>query len=401
MASRDRMLQLKSSDRRLLVITETLGVGGTESHLLRTLPRLAEADWSIVVFCLTERGERASQLENAGIKVFSGPLLAKRKDSFLRYPAHIMFAANKLYRLMRRWRPQIAHFYLPGPYLIGAHVAIAARTPIKVMSRRSLSDYQQNWPRAVRLERWLHSKMDAVIGNSRAVVRELLAEGVPEARVRLIYNGIEVAMPLPDRNDARRALGLDGDALVGVVIANLIPYKGHIDLIRGLAHAQASLSKPLRILCAGRDQGLRSELESLAAALGLMDNIQFLGQRPDIAPLLAAADFGLLTPYGNEGFSNAILEGMAAGLAMIVTDVGGNAEAVLHDETGLVVPTRDAKAIGDAVLRLAQDPEQRKRLGAAARKRVESEFSLDKCVTAHADLYEELIEKIEAGMAAE
>ena len=74
------MLQLKSSDRRLLVITETLGVGGTESHLLRTLPRLAEADWSIGVFCLTERGERASQLENAGIKVFSGPLLAKRKD---------------------------------------------------------------------------------------------------------------------------------------------------------------------------------------------------------------------------------------------------------------------------------------------------------------------------------
>lgn len=92
-----------------------------------------------------------------------------------------MFAANKLYRLMRRWRPQIAHFYLPGPYLIGAHVAIAARTPIKVMSRRSLSDYQQNWPRAVRLERWLHSKMDAVIGNSRAVVRELLAEGVPRS----------------------------------------------------------------------------------------------------------------------------------------------------------------------------------------------------------------------------
>ena len=68
---------------------------------------------------------------------------------------------------MRRWRPDIAHFYLPGPYLIGAHVAIAARVPIKIMSRRSLSDYQRNWPLVARLERRLHTKMDATIGNSK------------------------------------------------------------------------------------------------------------------------------------------------------------------------------------------------------------------------------------------
>jgi hypothetical protein len=78
-------------------------------------------------FCLTERGERAEQVEAAGVEVFSAPRLATRKESFLRYPAHVSFAANKLYWLMRHWRPQIAHFYLPGPYLIGAHVAIAAR----------------------------------------------------------------------------------------------------------------------------------------------------------------------------------------------------------------------------------------------------------------------------------
>jgi glycosyltransferase involved in cell wall biosynthesis len=389
-------MQLQSnSGRRLLVATESLGVGGTESHLIRTLPRLAASGWSVVTFCLTERGERAEQVEAAGVEVAASPRLARRKGSFLRYPAHVALATNNLYWLMRRWRPQIAHFYLPGPYLIGAHVAIAARIPIKIMSRRSLSDYQRNWPLVARFERRLHAKMDALIGNSRAVVRQLIEEGIPEARVRLIYNGIEVSPVLPDRNEARQALGLDNDTLVGVVIANLIHYKGHRELVRGLSHLEQELPSNWRILVAGCDHGIRAELEELAAARGISHRIQFLGEYSDIPRLLAAADFGLLTSR-EEGFSNVILEGMAAGLAMIVTDVGGNAEAVVHGETGFVVPPRNPKAIGDAILELARNPEQRKRFGAAACKRVEKEFSIDKCVKAHADLYEEMLYKIEA-----
>jgi hypothetical protein len=143
----------KSSERRLLVVTESLGIGGTESHLIRLLPRLVAFDWSVKVFCLAERGERAEEVEVAGVKVISALRFAQHKRSLLRYPAHVTLAVNKLYWLMRRWRPQIAHFYLPGPYLIGAHVAIAARTPIKIMSRRSLSDYQRNWPLVARLGR--------------------------------------------------------------------------------------------------------------------------------------------------------------------------------------------------------------------------------------------------------
>jgi glycosyltransferase involved in cell wall biosynthesis len=344
---------------------------------------------------LTERGERAEQVEAAGVEVAASPRLARRKGSFLRYPAHVALATNNLYWLMRRWRPQIAHFYLPGPYLIGANVAIAARIPIKIMSRRSLSDYQRNWPLVAKLERRLHAKMDAVIGNSRAVVRQLIDEGIPEAKVRLIYNGIDVSPVLPDRNEARQALGIDNDTLVGVVIANLIHYKGHRELVRGLSHVETELPTPWRIFVAGRDHGIRAELEELAAARGISHRIQFLGEYSDIPCLLAASDFGLLTSR-EEGFSNVILECMAAGLAMVVTDVGGNAEAVLHGETGFVVPPRNPKAIGDAILELARNPEQRKRFGAAARKRVEKEFSIDKCVKAHADLYEEMLDKIEA-----
>lgn len=382
--------------RRLLIVTESLGIGGTESHLIRTLPRLKDAGWSVATFCVTERGERAGQVEEAGVQVFAAPRVAKQKGSMLRYPAHVTLAVNRLYWLMRRWRPQIAHFYLPGPYLIGAHVARAVGTPIKVMSRRSLSGYQQNWPTVARLERSLHEKMDAVIGNSRAVVNELLEEGIPKSKIRLIYNGIQSLRPLPDRARARAALGLDDDTLAGVVVANLIHYKGHRELVRGLSHVAANLSSPWRVLVAGRDHGLRAELEALAAARGIPEHIQFIGENADIPSLLAAADFGLLTSR-EEGFSNVILEAMSAGLPMIVTDVGGNPEAVLDGETGCVVPPCNPKAIGDAILRFARNPALRKRLGAAGRKRAEKEFSIERCVQSHAELYEELLNRRRAG----
>ena len=140
-----------------------------------------------------------------------------------------------------------------------------------------------------------------------------------------------------------------------MVIANLIPYKGHRELIEGLSHIERELPGDWRILLVGRDHGIRAELEALSTTCGVSHRIRFLGQRSDIPALLAAADFGLLTSR-EEGFSNVILEGMAAGLAMIVTDVGGNAEAVVHGETGFVVPPRNPKAIGDAILELARNP---------------------------------------------
>ena len=75
---------------RLLIVTESLGVGGTESHLIRTLPRLAASGWNVVTFCLTERGARAEQVEKAGVEVCASPRLAERKGSVLRYPAHVV-----------------------------------------------------------------------------------------------------------------------------------------------------------------------------------------------------------------------------------------------------------------------------------------------------------------------
>lgn len=384
---------MSNAVNRLLVITESLGIGGTETHLFRLLPRLAASGWDITTFCLTGRGRRAAELEELGVRVVAPFQAGWTGGSVVRSPARLAERLVSLYSLARRWRPTIAHFYLPGPYLLGAPATIAAGVPIKIMSRRSSSRYQGARPILARVERALHAKMDMVIGNSKAVVGELRTECVSEAKLHLIYNGIELPTRQPQREAARKVLGLAVDELVGVMVANLIAYKGHSDLIRALILVSKRLPSRWTLLLAGRDEGLKSKLEFLARNGGISRHIRFLGECSDTAALLAAADFGLLTSH-EEGFSNAILEGMAAGLPMVVTDVGGNPEAVLDGVTGLVVPPRNVEAIGEAVLRIANDPGLRARLGEAGRIRVQKEFSMTRCASAHDRLYRSLIERL-------
>ena len=171
-----------------------------------------------------------------------------------------------------------------------------------------------------------------------------------------------------------------------VTVANLIRYKGHSDLFEALDWIKGSLPARWTLLCVGRDDGIGERLRKQAVARGIESNVQFLGERPDIASLLASADIGILCSH-EEGFANSILEGMAAGLPMIVTDVGGNAEAVIDGTTGLVVPPHNPKALGAAIVKLALDPELRRRMGRAGRERVEKYFGIDRCVANYARLY--------------
>ena len=109
-------------------------------------------------------------------------------------------------------------------------------------------------------------------------------------------------------------------------------------------------------------------LRAQATALSIQDHVRFLDVRDDVPALLAASDIGIIASH-QEGFSNAVLEGMAAGLAMAVTAVGGNPEAVIDGECGLVMPAKDPPALARALARLAGDPALRRRLGAAAQRR--------------------------------
>jgi glycosyltransferase involved in cell wall biosynthesis len=261
--------------------------------------------------------------------------------------------------------------------------------PVRVMSRRSLNVYSQNrhWVREIEIK--LHRTMSAILGNSLSVVRELHGvEYVPSDRLGLLYNGIDAAVfHRPELREAERAaLSLSPATVAMITVGNLIPYKGHADLIEALRLSAGKLPADWRLFIVGRDDGIGEALRRQAAAAGLGDRIVFLGERRDIGELLSACDIGLLCSH-QEGFSNAVLEGMAAGLPMIVTDVGGNREAVADNECGFVVPAHDPARLGQAIVTVSGDAALRARFGAAGRARLLEKFSIEQCVAKYDRFY--------------
>jgi len=361
-----------------MVVVGQLGVGGTEQHLAQVLPRLSRAGFDVQVFALKAGGAIAGRLLAGGV-----PVLAhlSRRDGWV----GVLQAAWRLRQEMRRRRPQIVHFFLPAAYLIGV-VATLGIDVRRVMSRRSLANYQARYPGVRLVERLFHRHMYAVLANSRAVAAELLREGVPRCKLGLIYNGVEDPTQGWGRETARRALAIGDETLVFVTVANLIQYKGHADLLDALASAQQDLGSDWLLLCAGRDDGIGAELKARAQHLGIAACVRWLGQVQEVGVCLAAADVGVLASH-EEGFSNAVLEGMAAGLPMLVTNVGGNAEAVLDEDCGLVVPAHDVGALAMALRRLSSTRSLRQSMGQRGRARAAAHFSIDICVANYERLY--------------
>lgn len=368
----------------------SLDLGGAERHLLQVLPELKRRGWQVELYCVTRRGVMADALEEKGVPVYTPTLVGQCKPGILSRVVGVVAALIELTVHLWTRRPALAHFFLPEAYIIGGICALIAQTPVRIMSRRSLNDYQQGRPISRWVERRLHHTMHHVLGNSRAVVEQLNKEGFTVERVSLIYNGIELTQLRSRRGRAevRLELGIAPMALVYVLVANLIPYKGHRDALQAFAFAQSDLPEGWTVLMVGRDNGIGELLRTEAAALGIGDHVKWLGMRRDVPDLLAASDVGLLCSH-QEGFSNAILEAMGAGLPVIATDVGGNAEAVLNGQTGRIVPARSPSHLAEAIVSLA-DKERREKMGSAARARVESLFSLSSCVDRYESCYRKL-----------
>jgi len=366
---------------RVLVIAPRLNIGGTEMHLTRVLPELRRQGVDVSVFALARGGRLEAQLAGKGVPV-NGPT-----DSGRRWRQSLR-AGLSLRGELRRRRPDIIHFFLPEPYLVGALASAGMRPMVRIMSRRSLAVYQQSHVMLGRLERWLHRFTDVLLGNSSAVVEELVAECGDRSKVGLIYNGIDVppAATADQRMALRREFGLPAASFVLVVNANFIAYKGHADLFDALGQMKDRFAGPWRLLLIGRDLGTGATLRQKAAALGIADNIVWVEDRMDAQTALAAADVAVV-PSHQEGFSNSLIEAMACALPVIATRVGGNLDAIVDGESGLLVPVQDPAALMAAISRLRDDAALRQRLGTTARSRVQALFSLDTCVQRYLKLY--------------
>jgi glycosyltransferase involved in cell wall biosynthesis len=378
---------------QILFVIGSLELGGAERHVAHVSRHLKIRGWKPEVFVLTPGGPLTKFLQesNVPIKGYSLPNWFARlvKSDRLRTRIELLLSIPVLLGTIWIRRPVVLHFFLPGAYIIGGITSLFSRVPVRIMSRRSLRNYQATKPFLARIEKFLHPKMTLVCGNSKAVMSELLEEDISAQCLRLIYNGIDFepyTKPF-DRSTSRMNAGVPENALVFVLVANLIPYKGHSDLIKALAKIRADLPDPWLLLCLGRDDGIGPDLREEADSLGVGSHIRFLGSRTDVPVFLRLADIGLLCSH-EEGFSNALLEGMAAGLPMVVTDVGGNAEAVLDTITGFVVPAHNPERLAEALLKISR-ADDRAAMGASGRRRAEKHFSMVACIDAYEALYRE------------
>jgi glycosyltransferase involved in cell wall biosynthesis len=321
----------------------------------------------------------------------------------------------RLARFLRQQRIDVLQVYFPDSTYFGVPVARLAQVPKIVCTRNNIGYWTT--PLHRRLGRFCHRLSAGLVANCQACGQAVTkGEGLSPRRIAVLENGVDlsrfpeprwpyspVPLPLPEpvplafplrfqESGGGRGTGKGTDspsysARIGIT-ANLRPVKA-LDVFVRAAGELAETHPQVTFHIAGEGE-LRPELEKLVADLGLTDRIFLPGTIEDVPNFLRDLDIAVLCSK-SEGMSNAILEYMAAGKAIVATAVGGNVQLLEHDRHGLLVPTGDPHALAEAMRRLIDDPALAIRLARAARQRVEEHYSREAMVRRFEDFYERLL----------
>jgi glycosyltransferase involved in cell wall biosynthesis len=236
-------------------------------------------------------------------------------------------------------------------------------------------------------------RTDAVVAVSDSVRQELLASGVPAAKLVTIYGGVDIGRfhPGVDGEGVRDELKLPAEALVITKVAHVREWKGYEIFLQAAAIVAATEPRAL-FVGVGKGTGETPELDHLVRGLHLGDRVRWMGFREDLPQMLAAADICVHAATAGEGVTGVVREALAMAKPVVVTDVGGNRELVIDDETGLLVPPRDPARLAAAILTLVRSPARARMLGWAGRRMVERSFSHDVKAERVEQLYQHLLQ---------
>ena len=297
---------------------------------------------------------------------------------------HDLRFAWRLKQFLKSRRPDLVHCHSRrGADFVGGWAASSARIPA-VLSRR-VDNPEPAWTAKLR-----YRPYRKVIAISENIASVLTGNGFDSGRLVVIRDAVDIGSVKADPDDdvLYRQFNIANSAFSIAVVAQLIPRKGHrflLDVLPGLC-AEHPYIKAIFFGAGDSEANLRA----LARKLGLSATVKFAGFRHDVDDYLAAFDV-LVHPAEREGLGVAMLKGAAAGLPVIAFDIAGAKEAVVHGQTGILIPPGDMAGLQNALELMIEDPTLRKELGEAGRQRMQDDFSVRTMVESHIDVYEQVL----------
>lgn len=373
--------------RKVLHLIPSFHQGGSEWQAVQLVDALAaDGRFDVRLACLEKAGVLLGKLN-----AFSaGDIDEFRLNSF--YDSNMVRQLRAFVRCLRRGKIDIVQTHDFYSNIFGMLAARFARTPVRIAAKRETG---MRTGRQLFIERRAFAAADAIIANSVGVKEFLVSTGVKGEKIEVVHNGLDESRFVAsgaDRASVLEELGITvapSSTLVTIVANMRDEVKDHEMFIRAAARV-AGRNDNARFVVAG--EGERLEIvKRLSVDLGIESRLIFVGRCGRVPDLLSVSDVCVLTSR-SEGFSNSIVEYMAAGKPVVATDVGGAREAIVHGETGFLVGSEDDESLADRLSTLLDDAGLAEKMGRLGKERVARMFTVRTQVERTVALYERLIE---------
>jgi glycosyltransferase involved in cell wall biosynthesis len=372
---------------RLVHIITGLGRGGAESVLLQLCAASQGEGLSHTVVSLTDRGEMASALEEAGVRVI---------DLGMTTAVSVGPAVWRLRKILHALEPDIVQTWMYHADLIGGIAARLAGVRSLIWGIRSTVTNSVSIKRSTRFLIHICAVLSRIVPARIVVCAYNAAEAHAKAGYRrdkmvVIQNGVDCTRFSVDMSSVeawKNANGIRPDLPLIGIVARFTPQKDHLNFLRAIDRLVAKGEVFQCILVGNAMDGTNDTLMRWIGELGLSDHVMLMGPRSDLPDVMRALDLHVLSSRV-EGFPNVLAEAMACGTPCVSTDAG-DAEYILGDK-GWLVPNGDfnalANAIGEALTERRESPEMWQDRQAASREHIREEFSLQRMVDDYAELW--------------
>ncbi len=381
---------VKNKERRkiniLFIIDNLWYVAGTENHLYYIIKNLNHNKFNCYIVTFDLRKTFFEKIKEENIKVFHIPL--KRM-----YTPKAFFKAFEIRKIIKNYNIDIVQTFHFMSDTYGVLISKLSGVKYVISSRRDTGFNKKRIN--FFLNKVMNNMVDKFIVVSNAVGDVLSKfENIPKEKIIKIYNGVDIKrFNIPSKEDIKRKreeMGIKQNDFVICMVGHFRPEKGHDIFLNAVKEVKKSI-RQIKAVIVGGGLGLE-KYKSFCKTNDIYENVLFAGAVKDVDKYISVCDIACV-PSITEGFSNALLEEMALGKPIIATAVGGNIEAVVDGENGLLIPPFNHKKLSEGILFLYNNPSIRQKMGEKSRERVELLFSLENMIKNYEKLYDGIVNK--------